>query len=126
MWTERKLRNLAQKLLVQLKVRGAILDIFLLPNRDIKILKAKFIKKKTEPNVLSFTEPLHFPHPETRKKYLGEIYLNEDILKKNPGRAAPLLLHGILHLLGRDHETKREREEMEGLERKILENATIV
>jgi probable rRNA maturation factor len=120
MWNEPKLFRLADKILKALKVRGATMDIFLLDNKSITKLKARFIKKKTEPNVLAFPEPAHFPHPETKKRYLGEIYLNRDILKKSPERANALLLHGILHLLGYDHMKKGDIVEMEGLEAKIL------
>jgi probable rRNA maturation factor len=122
-WNETELHSLAKKFLRQLKVTGGKLDIFLLPDADIAKLKARFIKKKTEPNVLSFKEPIAFPHPEFKKgKYLGEIYLNKDILKREPERAAPLLLHGILHLLDYDHEKKADAKKMEALEKKILES----
>jgi probable rRNA maturation factor len=120
MWNERKLARLAQKMLKMLGVRGATMDIILLGNKNIAALKSRFIKKKTEPNVLSFPEPAHFPHPETKKKYLGEIYLNRDILKRSPERAKALLLHGVLHLLGYDHIKKADIVEMEALEKKIL------
>jgi probable rRNA maturation factor len=120
MWNEPKLLRLARRMLRMLKVEGATLDIFLLDNRSIATLKARFIKKKTEPNVLSFPEPPRFPHPETKKRYLGEIYLNRDILKKSPGRANELLLHGVLHLLGYDHKKKADIVRMEGLEKKLL------
>ncbi len=117
---EKKLEALAAKILKAVDVRGATLDIFLLPNREIAAMKAKFIKKKTEPNVLAFPEPATFPHPETKRRYLGEIYLNKDILKKSPERTAPLLLHGILHLLGYDHKNAEDIKKMEGWEKKIL------
>jgi len=120
MWNEPKLARLAQKMLKALGVRAAALDIILLDNKSITKLKARFIKKKTEPNVLSFPEPAHFPHPETKKRYLGEIYLNRDILKKSPERANALLLHGVLHLLGYDHIKKDDAKEMEALEAKML------
>ena len=120
MWNERKLSRLAQKILKTLKVRSATLDIILLDNVKMAALKTRFIKKKTEPNVLSFPEPAHFPHPETKKRYLGEIYLNRDILKKSPERTKALLLHGVLHLLGYDHIKKMDIVKMEGLEKKIL------
>ena len=120
MWNEAKLARLAQKMLMALGVRGATLDIILLDNAKIAALKARFIKKKTEPNVLSFPEPAYFPHPETKKRYLGEIYLNRDILKRSPQRANALLLHGVLHLLGYDHIKKADMVKMEALEAKIL------
>lgn len=120
MWNEDRLSRLAAKILKMLKVRGATLDIILLDNEKIAALKARFIKKRTEPNVLAFPEPPHFPHPETKKRYLGEIYLNRDIVKRTPERATALLLHGILHLLGYDHKKKTDIAKMEGLEEKIL------
>jgi probable rRNA maturation factor len=117
---EKKFARLSVKILKMLKVRGATLDIFLLPNAEIKRLKARFIKKRTEPNVLAFPEPISFPHPEVRKKYLGEVYLNKDILKRSPARSAPLLLHGILHLLGYDHKRPADIKKMESLEKALL------
>jgi probable rRNA maturation factor len=120
MWNEAKLARLAQKMLMALGVRGATLDIILLDNAKIAALKARFIKKKTEPNVLSFPEPAYFPHPETKKRYLGEIYLNRDILKRSPERAKALLLHGALHLLGYDHIKKADVVEMQVLEARLL------
>lgn len=120
MWNERKLVRVADDILKMLRVRGATLDIILLDDRSMAALKARFIKKRTEPNVLAFPEPAHFPHPETRKRYLGEVYLNRDILRRSPERAKALLLHGVLHLLGYDHIRKADISTMEGLERKVL------
>ena len=111
---------LAEKILLMLGRKGATLDVFLLTTKDIARLKARFIKRKTEPNILSFPEPSSFPHPETKKKYLGEIYLNKDILKKSPERVTPLLIHGILHLLGYSHGTKARAATMERLEKKVF------
>jgi len=107
-----------------LNVRGAAFDIFLLNNAAITKLKARFIKKKTEPNVLAFPEPPQFPHPEikNRKRYLGEIYLNKDILRRSPERGPHLLLHGVLHLLGYDHIKESDAKKMEGLEAQMLGN----
>lgn len=125
----KELDRLARKILKLLgarnaSVRTASMDIFLLSDRAITALKRRFIKKRTEPNVLSFPEPLGFPHPQTKRRYLGEVYLNRDILKRSPERAAPLLLHGILHLLGYDHIKKADAARMELLEAKI--NARIL
>jgi len=118
--SEKDLPRLAQRILRLLKVRGATLDIFLLSHREITAFKARFIKRRTEPNVLAFPEPPRFPHPETKRRYLGEIYLNRDILRKNPERTAPLLAHGILHLLGYDHKRPRDIKKMETLEKKLV------
>jgi probable rRNA maturation factor len=130
---ERTLQLLARRMLSRLDERNAVLDIFLLPHAEIKALKARFIKKQTEPNVLAFPEPQSFPHPElgarakkgaakkvSAKKYLGEIYLNKDILGRSPERTAPLLVHGVLHLLGYDHMKKADAAKMEKLEAEVL------
>jgi probable rRNA maturation factor len=122
---DKKLARLAKKILRivggrNAAVRTATLDVFLLPDREIAALKRRFFKKKAEPNVLSFPEPLRFPHPETKRRYLGEIYLNRDLLRRDPERAAPLLLHGILHLLGYDHKKKAGAAKMERLEKSLL------
>jgi probable rRNA maturation factor len=118
--TEKKLQLIAAAILKELGIRPATLDIVLLTNAEMKRMKWRLLGKKTEPNVLSFPEPARFPHPETKRRYLGEVYLNQDILKKSPERAAPLLLHGILHLLGYDHMKKADAGRMERLEKKVL------
>jgi probable rRNA maturation factor len=120
MITEKHLYNISKNIFSILEIPNSTLDIFLLKTNDIAKLKARFIKKKTEPNILSFPEPPFFPHPETKKKYLGEIYLNKNILDETPERAAPLLIHGILHLLGYSHHRKKEAEKMESLEKEIF------
>jgi len=118
--SKRSLDDLAARLLREMKVKNAVLDIIVLSDAKMAALKARFIKKKTEPNVLAFPESGRFPHPETKKRYLGEVYLNADILRKTPGRTAPLLLHGMLHLLGYDHKRPRDIKKMESLEKKVL------
>ena len=45
----------------------------------------------------------------------------EAILKASPDRGAPLLVHGILHLLGHDHVKKADLVKMEKKEEEILE-----
>lgn len=122
---EAALHRLASHMFRALKIPGrTTLDIILLPDHKMAALKARFIKnkKKTEPNVLAFPEPHAFPHPELgkRNRYIGEIYLNTDILGKSPERTAPLLLHGLLHLLGYDHKRNSDAKKMEALEKKIL------
>jgi len=118
--TEKKLQLVAAKILRALGVRSAALDIVLLTNAEMKRMKWRLLRKRTEPNVISFPEPKRFPHPETRKRYLGEVYLNRDILRNKPERAAPLLVHGMLHLLGYDHMDQKDAVRMERLEEKAL------
>lgn len=71
-------------------------------------------------NVKSYPAPPDFPHPETPKKYLGEIYLNPDYIAKVGENFDHMLIHGFLHLLGYDHKIDADAERMEGLEEKLL------
>lgn len=61
--------------------------------------------------------------------YLGDLVISMAVLKKEAQEqdksltehAAHLIIHGCLHLLGYDHITDEEAEEMEGIEIKVLE-----
>jgi len=128
-----KLSELAKKALKALRVKNAEVGVFLLGKGEMRRLKARFFKgkkgvrpagsghhpaKSRQADVLSFLEPKNFPHPEARRRYLGEIYLNKNLGGKG-GRLPPLLIHGLLHLLGFSHGRKRDILKMESLEKKL-------
>lgn len=76
-------------------------------------------------NVLSF--PLEFPD-ETGIPYIGDIVICPDVVEREAAEQrkpldahyAHLTVHGVLHLLGYDHEMDDDAEEMEMLETQIL------
>lgn len=76
-------------------------------------------------NVLSF--PLDFP-TEAGIPYIGDIAICPEVVAREAAEQhkpldahyAHLTVHGVLHLLGYDHETEPEAEEMEALETQIL------
>ncbi|MBX9777661.1 MAG: rRNA maturation RNase YbeY [Xanthobacteraceae bacterium] len=76
-------------------------------------------------NVLSFPSPDTQPGPE---RTLGDIAISYETAareaeaedKSFADHIAHLSVHGFLHLLGYDHESDADAEEMEGLEREIL------
>jgi probable rRNA maturation factor len=117
----RALKNIFRELRV-LKIltykKDPKVDIALLDNETLKDLKWKYLKK-TAPvvDVLSFPNG-DFPVSKN-EKYLGEIYLNRDIVESDPSRGGFLLLHGVLHLFGYRHDESRDIIVMEELERKI-------
>ncbi len=97
------------------------IDIFLLKDSEMRRLKKRFLPREKGPaNVLSFSEPADWPHPEDRQERLGEVYLNLDLTDGMLNKLTPLLLHGVLHLLGYDHKKKNDRIEMEKLEKEII------
>jgi probable rRNA maturation factor len=81
-------------------------------------------------NVLSFPyEPAPGEHPGL----LGDIVICAPVVLREaseqgkPARDhfAHLAIHGVLHLLGYDHETEADAERMEGIEREVLDSLGI-
>lgn len=119
---EERLQKVLRLALKKLNIRNATAAVFLVPGQDLKRFKSRYDKKPIlrEVDVLAFGEPRHFPHPESKKKFLGEIYVN----KKEAadfGHLQLLLIHGLLHLAGYSHGKKRDTLKMESLERKLIE-----
>ncbi len=83
-------------------------------------LNHDFRGKDAPTNVLSF--------PSDVSGYLGDIAISLDTIareasehgKSVEAHLAHMLVHGLLHLLGYDHETQQEAERMESLEISIL------
>lgn len=86
-------------------------------------LNQRFRDKAGPTNVLSFPAP---PNPE---RQIGDIAVAFGVCayeaalqgKSLEHHLMHLTVHGVLHLLGYDHETDDEAEAMEALERSILE-----
>ncbi len=100
---------------------GAV-TILLADDAAVAELNHTFRGKTGPTNVLSF------PAPDNPENHLGDIALaygvcaREAIEQDKPLAAhlQHLVAHGVLHLLGYDHLTEAEAEEMEALERRIL------
>lgn len=93
----------------------------LMSRPDFRGREARKIAAEETVNVLSFPEPESFPHPESGKKMLGEIYLNYDYGRGRFEVLGPLFIHGFLHLLGYLHWTKRDTIKMQKLEKHLWE-----
>jgi len=93
---------------------------------EIQFLNEKFYKKKGITNVLAFANHLKFPDEEAN--LIGEIALcikqierEARVYKKAiETRLKHMIVHGVLHLLGFDHEEKKDQLEMEKLESDII------
>lgn len=108
------------------------LSIVFSNDAHIRTLNAGWRGKDKATNVLSF--PV-FPFPRGGKlpPMLGDIVLaaetvaREAALEDKPfeNHITHLVVHGLLHLLGYDHETDAEAEEMEAIERSALARLAI-
>ena len=108
------------------------LSIVFSDDAHIRTLNAAWRRKDKPTNVLSFPA---FPFPKGGKlpPMLGDIVLaSETVAREAALEAKPLenhithlVIHGLLHLLGHDHETDAEAEEMETIERAALARLAI-
>ena len=119
---KKKFSTVAKKVLKGENRKTETLSLAFVSREEIKKLNKKFRKKNKATDVLSFELK--------EKNHLGEIIICPDIVKENAKKygvpikqeMAKVFVHGILHLLGYDHEGTKERARvMEGLEKKYLE-----
>jgi probable rRNA maturation factor len=108
------------------------LSVVFSDDAHIRTLNAGWRGKDKPTNVLSFPA---FPYAKAGPlpPMLGDIVLaaetvaREAALEDKPldNHISHLVIHGLLHLLGRDHETDAEAEEMEAIERAALARLAI-
>jgi probable rRNA maturation factor len=73
------------------------------------------------------TNVLSFPY-ETEPVLMGDLVLCWPVVRKEAveqhksldAHAAHMIVHGLLHLCGHDHEDEHQAEEMEGIEREAM------
>lgn len=96
-------------------------------------INAEWRGKDKPTNVLSFPAPPGMPVPEGEPRFLGDIVLAHGVIAREAAEqgkslhdhTAHLIVHGTLHLLGYDHESEAEAEDMERLEADILKGLGI-
>lgn len=99
------------------------LTVLLTDDETVRVLNARFRSRDAATNVLSF------PAADNLADHLGDIALAFGVCSREAAEQGKplahhlshLVAHGVLHLLGYDHETDDEAEEMEALERAILQ-----
>lgn len=108
-------------------VEGEI-NLILVDDAVMQDLNKSWRGKDKPTNVLSFPAPSGLTIPPGELAPLGDIAMSYDTLAMEASRDHKLLadhmthlfIHGLLHLLGHDHETEAEALEMEALEVEIL------
>jgi probable rRNA maturation factor len=102
--------------------RDGTVAILLTDDAAVADLNARFRGKSTSTNVLSF------PAAQSAYPHLGDVALAYGVCAgeaKSQGKSLAdhlthLVVHGVLHLLGYDHETEADAEVMEQMECEIL------
>lgn len=118
---EERILFIAKEVLKCLKRSGFGVEFFLIRDAEIKKINKKYRNKEAVTNVLSFCEPKKFVRGNQKGNFLGEIYIAPDYIQKYKQNLDHMVVHGILHLCGYDHKTKKDAETMEKREISILD-----
>lgn len=127
------LNGVINRTLNTLNVNNAIFSIIFVTPEEIQKLNSEYRKIDRVTDVISFA----LEDDEDKildLRILGDIYICIDKMLEqakeyghsNKRELSFLTVHGLLHLLGYDHQTEEEEKEMFGLQDKILEEEKIV
>lgn len=100
-------------------------NIVLFDESSAREMNRRYRGKNYATNVLSWP---YEPAPREKTGLLGDLVICPAVVAREAAdqgkplrdHYAHLTIHGVLHLLGYDHETAREADRMERLERRIL------
>jgi len=114
-------RSAAEAALMSAKLQGDVV-VLLAGDEEIAALNLQFRARPGPTNVLSF------PSPGSARPHLGDIAVAFGVTAREAAEQGKsldhhlmhLVAHGVLHLVGYDHESEAEAETMEALERRVL------
>jgi len=120
------LRKRARAALSELGCARAELSLVLVDDSEIARLNGRYRNRKGATDVLSFSL-LEGEHPSYRGKLLGDVVIAVDTAARQARarhrgldeEVARLMVHGLLHLLGHDHERDEEARAMRAEERRL-------
>ena len=119
----KKVKEWAQKILKQLGLERKELSILLVDDEEIKRLNSQYLGRKRPTNVIAF--PMDGPN----EHLLGDIVISTETAQREAEKLnlpfeehlARLLIHGILHLLGYEDQTKSQYRKMRQKEEELLQ-----
>ena len=116
-------------------IHKAEISISIVSQEEMTQLNSQYRNKNKVTNILSFPfeAPPGLPKEAQMANFLGDLVICSDQLeleaktqlKMLEHHWCHILIHGILHLLGYDHITEQEAEEMESLEVSLLRGLNI-
>ncbi len=128
----RSLEEFLENVLSHLRLANGCVSVRLIDNREMLRLNRTYRKKPKTTDVLSFpAEKLSTPRSQPARlrllpeKYLGDIAISPVVARRNAAaldrslsdELRILILHGVLHLLGYDHES--DRGQMDRIENRL-------
>ncbi len=125
----RKIGAAARRILKTLGYEGYELTVVLVDDREITRLNRQYFRRNRPTNVISFPlmddSPVSFP-----SRLVGDVVISAETARRDAGEVGKkaedeilfLMIHGILHLAGYDHEgSVAERRKMEAKEKELFE-----
>ena len=108
-----RVRELVRKALKRSKVRDAMISVAFVSNRKVAALNREHLGRAGPTDVIAFGFGPTGPHGAV----VGDIYIAPDVARRNAREfgvgvreeLARLVVHGTLHVLGRDHPEGRGR-----------------
>ena len=120
---EKRIKEIAGNILKSEKRGEETVSIVIVGEKKIKRINRDYRKKDKITDVLSFI--LKDDSSLSNELILGEIFICPKWIKKKKENLDEVIMHGILHLLGYDHEKEKEEEVMKRKEdyyKKIIES----
>lgn len=125
-YDETRIKSIASVAMQHLDVAEGELSVLLTDDATIHPLNRDWRGKDRPTDVLSFSQLEGEPIPGV-PLMLGDVIISLETAKRQADERGHsldqevqiLLVHGIVHLLGYDHEVESEAEEMEAIEREI-------
>ena len=118
---EKKLKFTCQKFMQELDVGDSELVVRLVSPIEIQALNKEYRSKNQATNVLSFSSDIPL---EIGESILGDVVICVDVVREEAvlggkvfsDHLSHMAIHGILHLLGYDHDDLSSANKMEGIE----------
>ena len=122
---EEKLSKVCQDFLNKNYIEGSELLIRLVSPVEIQVLNKEYRNKNQVTNVLAFQSEIP---KEVEESILGDVVICVDVVreeaivgdKKFTDHLTHMAIHGILHLIGHDHEDTTSANKMESIEINFL------
>ena len=122
---EEKLKLTCQQFMQEFDVDDSELVVRLVSPIEIQVLNKEYRSKNQVTNVLSFSSDIPL---EIGESILGDVVICVDVVREEAvlgdktfqDHLSHMAIHGILHLLGYDHEDLTSENKMEGIEIEFL------
>jgi probable rRNA maturation factor len=104
--SKRIINDLANNILnkLQYNAENVTIEVLLVEKEKMREINKKFRKVNQATDVLSFPQKTIKKSPE---KNIGSIIISPEVAEETKQKCSDLFIHGLLHLLGYDHETNK-------------------